>query len=253
MKKDSLPIGSVLSIFQLVKLFMKEQFKEPIAVFWIVLSPCALFYLWSAPGAVSEVAHEFNYIEASAFFYAYVCLSVALFGFALYIVGRRESGFMRSFIYTVPARKVFLLAQFIAYSLIAILYVTVFYLFTKPAYGTYVLYEYLTLIYRSMLCYVAFCIPALLSTLVPLSFQNFHTSISIASFCLLILGVIESRHYSLWVSSINSLNPLAVARHVLVSGLENEFLIVSLILLVFILNFWIVLRLLRINPVWSRY
>ncbi|WP_178089949.1 hypothetical protein [Pseudomonas sp. WS 5051] len=100
--------------FQLAMIFIKEQLKEPTALFWILLSPGAVFYLL----IYSKGDDNFNqdYSAVTAWFYAYISSSVAFFGFSFYIIGRRESGFIRSFIYTPHARAVFLIAQLIAYS-----------------------------------------------------------------------------------------------------------------------------------------
>ena len=92
-------------IFTLAYLFIKEQLKEPIALFWIMISPCALFYFFAITRQDASY-FDSNYMAASAWFYAYVASSVALFGFAFYIIGRRESGFIRScLLYTSPSPR----------------------------------------------------------------------------------------------------------------------------------------------------
>ena len=77
---------------------MKEQFKEPIALLWIIISPSLLFY-FLAFSKKSENLINLNYIDSASWFYSYMASSIALFGFSFYLIGRRESGFIRSFIF----------------------------------------------------------------------------------------------------------------------------------------------------------
>lgn len=97
--------------FELTWLFVKEQLKEPVALFWIIVSPVATYYLLAySRGELSPSG--MSYLESTSWFHAYISSSVAFFGFSFYIVGRRESGFIRSFVYTSEAKLIFMLAQF---------------------------------------------------------------------------------------------------------------------------------------------
>ena len=66
--------------FQLAMIFIKEQLKEPTALFWMLLSPGAVFYLL----IYSKGDDNFNqdYSAVTAWFYAYISSSVAFFGFS---------------------------------------------------------------------------------------------------------------------------------------------------------------------------
>lgn len=94
--------------FSLAALFIKEQLKEPVALFWTVVSPVVTYYLITyTKTPVSDA--PIDYLSSTSWFYAFVASSVAQFGLAFYIVGRRESGFLRSFVYTGRTRIVFLI------------------------------------------------------------------------------------------------------------------------------------------------
>jgi hypothetical protein len=95
-----------LRTLSLTSIFIKEQLKEPIAFFWIMISPCAMFYFFAVTRQDTNYFSN-NYTSISAWFYAYISSSVALFGFSFYIIGRRESGFTRSFIYSQESKLVF--------------------------------------------------------------------------------------------------------------------------------------------------
>ncbi len=73
----------------LALLFIKEQLKEPVALFWTVISPVVTYYLIAYTRA-PVMGGAGDYLSNTSWFYAFVASSVALFGLAFYIVGRRE-------------------------------------------------------------------------------------------------------------------------------------------------------------------
>jgi ABC-2 type transport system permease protein len=236
----------------LALLLIKEQLKEPIALFWIIISPAAIYYLL-AYSRGNSFPLATSYIESTSWFLAYISSSVAFFGFSFYIIGRRESGFIRSFIYTHEAKLIFLLAQFLAYSLISLAYCTTFYILTCFSFGSFETPELLIILSRFYICYVLFSIPGSLLTLLPINFQNANTFFSIASFIMLTLGILSTRQPHQAIAIINTFNPLWIANKIMNEGIEKHYILTSGILISFILVFLISLRFLRINPVWSRY
>lgn len=90
----------------LAALFIKEQLREPVALFWTVVSPVVTYYLLTYARAPLS-SEAVDYLSKTSWFYAFVSSNVALFGLAFYIVGRRESGFLRSFVYTDRTKFVF--------------------------------------------------------------------------------------------------------------------------------------------------
>ncbi len=238
--------------FALTSIFIKEQLKEPIALFWIMISPCAMFYFFAITRQDLSYFSS-NYVTASAWFYAYISSSVALFGFAFYIIGRRESGFTRSFIYSKESKLIFLLSHFIAYSLISISYCATFYLTTKLPFGNYNLNELLNITPRFYICFIMFCAIGAAFSLLPINFQNSNTLLSIFSFCMLILGVMSASRSNPITDTLNLANPLTLASQIMEQGLESNKLITTAIILLFISVLHKTFKHLRINPVWSRY
>ncbi|VVP49982.1 hypothetical protein PS862_05340 [Pseudomonas fluorescens] len=240
-----------LRALELSLLFIKEQLKEPIAVFWMIISPAAIYYLLSY-SRMDPILSGISYIESTSWFHAYISSSVAFFGFAFYIIGRRESGFIRSFIYTSEAKLIFLLAQFLAYSLISFIYCAIFYVLTYFPFGSFDPCTFLTILSRFYICYILFSVPGILLTLLPINFQNANTIFSITSFAMLALGILSTREPHPIVELINTINPLYIANTIMSRGFENYETMLS-ILISFVSAFLLSLRFLRINPVWSRY
>lgn len=237
--------------FLLAALFIKEQLKEPIALFWVFISPVVTFYLISYTRApLGEVPD--GYLSSTSWFYSFVSSSVALFGLAFYIVGRRESGFLRSFVYTRQTKTVFIVGQFLAYSAMSVLYCSAFYVFTRAYFGVMSFAELVVVVGRFYICFLLFSTPALLLTLIPMGFQNTNTVFSILSFMMLALGIVSLGQNPL-LGTFTHLNPMWWANQIMQFGVAESLPIVVVIVVLFTCSFCITLRFLRVNPVWSRY
>ncbi|ROM69484.1 ABC transporter permease [Pseudomonas brassicacearum] len=232
---------------KLAILFLKEQFKEPTAILWTIISPCLFYYLLRYTNEHQSKLNP-DYVEDSAWFYAYIASSVGLFGFSLYIIGRRESGFVRSFIYSTDSKIVFLTAQLLSYSLIAIIYCCTFYALTKMFSGEFHGLELLNIATRFYACFLIFCSIGLLLTLLPLTFQNSSTLFSIILFTMIALGFANPI-----IDDIGYLNPLQTAKNIMRTGLLNNIEIVIISITTLIATLLFSMKHLRINPIWSRY
>ncbi|KPA91313.1 hypothetical protein PF66_02196 [Pseudomonas asplenii] len=236
----------------LALLFIKEQLKEPIALFWIIISPCAAFYLLVLFKGES-LAFSHDYIQRTAWFYAYVASNVALFGFSFYIIGRRESGFIRSFVYNRKARLVFLIAQNLAYLTIATIYCATFYLSTRLPFESYSIREFSLILIRFQVNYLFFCSLGVLLALLPINFQNANTLLSAVSLVMLVLGLSRGVSENSMLAALNTSNPLWHASQLMALGLNQQYEWVLLSIVLFTVSMAISVKLLRINPVWSRY
>lgn len=247
-----MPTRTIQRSLALVWLFLKEQLKEPVAFFWMIVSPVTAYYLlnYYRGGFAFPVG---NYMESTSWFYAYVSSSVAFFGFSFYIIGRRESGFIRSFIYASDAKFIFMLAQYLAYSLIALIYCSVFFAFTCFSFGSFDVSDFLSVLVRFYVCYMLFSIFGILLSLLPMSFQNANTVFSIVSFVMLVLGVLSVRSKSSVINFVSFFNPLHAANQIMVGGVKENYCLVFGVCVLFVVIFLMSLRFLRINPVWSRY
>lgn len=234
----------------LAALLIKEQLKEPVALFWTVISPVVTYYLIAyAKSPMSNAPTD--YLSSTSWFYAFVSSSVAFFGLAFYIVGRRESGFLRSFVYTAHTKMVFLIGQFIAYSLVSILYCSVFYVLTRHA--SFDFAEYLIIAGRFYVCFLLFSIPSLLLTLVPVGFQNTSTLFSMLSLAMLALGIVSIGSLNPALAILRFFNPMWWANRIMSVGVAEYAWVVLVVGVLLVLSFWVMVRFLLINPVWSRY
>lgn len=236
-------------IKSLTGLFLKEHLKEPIGAFWGIISPAAIFYMFN----IHSKAGLENYVSTSSFFFAYVISTVAFFGYGFYIIGRRESGFSRSFIYGSTAKIIFHTSHFIAYLLIGFIHCTLFYLLTKPFFGDYILVEYGVILGRFLGSYVLLCTLSIALTLIPLGFQNANTFLSVLSFCMVTTCILAARTPEGFWQYADFFNPLSHIANVMSYGFPTS---VSFYISISILMpgiFFTCIKYMRINPVWSRY
>jgi len=236
---------------RLTTIFLREQLREPISLLWTLISPCALFYFITYNSAATGFNND-NYAQSTAGFYAYVACTVAFFGVAFYIVGRRESGFIRSFIYTPEAKNIFLISHLACYLISATAYCITFYIITKPAFSPYNLAELVNILYRFLICFIIFCSPALILANCKLKFQSANTAISVLMFTMILLALLTPKAHSHTLEAINHLNIFSTSKNIMNGSTRPEpFLIGASLILA--LTLAMTSAKLRINPVWSRY
>ncbi|SDG62260.1 hypothetical protein [Pseudomonas abietaniphila] len=244
--------STTVKVFELSIILIKEQLKEPIAFIWILLSPSLMFYFIFLTKGLNEKP-TIDYLDHSAYYYSYVASSVAFFGFAFYLVGRRESGFIRSFAYSLKARGILLTAQLLSYSIISLTYCTFLYLLTRPLFGEYQLLEFTALLLRFYICFLMFCCGGLLLSQLRLSFQNANTLFSALLFMMLMMLIAARVTTSTIIRFINDINPMTLGSSIMLMN-DLQLARASLIIGALLLSItFMTIKLMPINPVWSRY
>lgn len=241
--------SNAAKISNITKILIKEHFREPTALIWAALAPCIMFSLltlnnpdFSKPG----------YLSTAAWFYSYISANVAFFGFSFYLIGRRESGFIRSFIYQRNAMKLFLASHTLSYSLISIAYSTLFYLITKPLYGGYLIFELLYLTACFYTSYLVFSCIGIIIVALPIKFSTSSTLFSLISFLMLLSGYLGSIQDRGTQHLLTLINPLSLSTSLFYGtlSLPATFLATLIALLA---GLYLTGRHFRTQPVWSRY
>ncbi|MBF8728520.1 hypothetical protein IR008_20795 [Pseudomonas putida] len=227
-------------------LLTQENLRDTASLLWAALAPFLLFMLSSQPEPST------TYLIQAGWFYAYISANVALFGFSFYLIGRRESGFIRSFIYRQEPLLLFLAAHMTTYALMSILYASVFYFSTKAFHGPYSLQEYSFIIAGVATSYLGFTLIGLIIASLPLTFSTAGTLFSLLSFLMLVssyLGAatVESQH-----PVVMLLNPLIVSTQLFHGDLALGMVFPPLFMLS-ITAIYLTAKHFRIRPVWSRY
>lgn len=244
-------INGMMKIISVAKILLIEQLREPTALLWTIVSPSALYIFMRTSKETVSLSTQ-DYIASSSWFYAYVASSVAMFGLSFYLIGRRESGFVRSFIYQKRAIRIYLSAHFATYSVVSLAHASMFYLITRPLYGNYSVAEYLYLMACFYIAYSLFSAGALLVTLLPLKFTTASTVFSILSFAFLILGYLEAFYAESEMLERLVISPLTYCAAIFQGtiGLASSFMYAAGALGA---SLYVTCRNFRIQPVWSRY
>lgn len=243
--KNSHPL-SAIKILSITKILIAEHLREPTALLWSALAPCILFII------TPQKHTTLTYSASAAWFYSYISATVAFFGFSFYLIGRRESGFTRSFIYQSNAIKTFLIAHTLSYFVISTLYASLFYLLTKPLYGHYSLPEFLYLLACFFTSYFIFsCIGLGIATL-PIKFNTASTLFSLMSFLMLVSGYTGATRNFDASHPLTLINPLHLSSQIFYGeiSLLKSFTIALPALLI---SIFLTGRHFRIHPIWSRY
>lgn len=198
-------------VCRLCKLLIVEQLREPVGIFWSVIAPPVLFaFLNTGLNTGLQTVTSVSWYEATAGWYlSYIAVTVSLFSFALYFVGRRESGFVRSFIVGKRAKFVFILAQGLASLALAFCAFVIFIFITASLVKVSVASVAFSLSIPFLIALASSMTAALVIAALPITFQNASSGISIFSAVLLILSV--SGNYANpnpILQAANSFNPL---------------------------------------------
>ena len=231
----------------ITRILIMEHSREPTALLWSALAPCILFLMTTQSSHTPQ-----PYINSAAWFYSYISASIAFFGFSFYLIGRRESGFIRSFIYERTAIRRFLVAHTLSYSAISLFYAFLFYLATKLFFGSYSLGELLHLLACFYTSYLLFTCIGLGIASLPIKFNTASTLFSLMSFLMLIsgyAGTLQSQDVS---HTLAHYNPLHFSSQLfLEKSIPTQSLLAALTTAFAAL--YLTARYFRIQPIWSRY
>ncbi|MFC4276788.1 hypothetical protein [Achromobacter aloeverae] len=240
------------ALTQCVRIFVEEQLREPIGIFWSFVAPIAYIVLTSVDDGKVFLPSGV-YVQRSAWCLAYVALLLSSTSFGLYLVGRRESGFIRSFLFNPARRRRFILAQYLASLVLALAYGTAFVAVTAStitdmglACATLLLGKYILV--AAVLMFAATFVAAL-----PLTFGAAGSLMSISITIAVVAGLASNSAFVEGPSVLAYLNPFLAAAHFLSASIPKpNFLAVlgAQVILLGTLGVYGVARL-RVNPEWS--
>lgn len=235
----------------IARILTLEHLREPTALIWSAIAPCLLFLLTQGHVGTTHIQSD-TYIHSASWFFSYISASVAFFGFSFYLIGRRESGFTRYFIYQRSAIGRFLAAHFLSYSAVSMLYAVVFYLTTKPLYGNYEISELLYLTACFYTSFLFFCCLGLAVAALPIKFSTSSTLFSLLSYLMLLSGYLGTLQAHPVSQGVFAMNPLQLSSKIF----NNEIPLSASFctaLTALLTGLYITGRHFRTQPVWSRY
>ena len=221
-------------------------------LFWSVIAPPLMFAFLNNEALGKQPLSVDWYVSEAGWYLSYIAVATALFGFALYFVGRRESGFVRSFITGKKNRLLFIVSQFISSVVPALLACLFFMVMTAAISGVDIL-DAMSVVLKPFIITLALnMLGALSIAVLPITFQNAGSGISIFSSVMLILTIAGAHADPAgMVCRLNQFNPLYIWAGFISSG--GRFSQIHFILGIVMATLggvgycWF-----RVNPVWNR-
>lgn len=108
-------LSTVSSTMNVVSIFLREQVREPIVLFWNMAVPGIFYLILTYSGGMSLTPES-----ALAVILAYSCGSIALYSTAVVLIARRESGFIKSFANVPGCYHILVVAQILVAEILGI-------------------------------------------------------------------------------------------------------------------------------------
>jgi ABC-2 type transport system permease protein len=242
---------TTLGIARSAQILVAEQLREPISIFWSIVAPIG-FMAFSTYQGRHAVLDPANFAEKAGWCLAYIALTVSFFGFGLYLIGRRESGFVRSFLTSRRKRNRFMLAQFMASLILCVAYGSIFILVTAFFLTDISYIEVGRLVFSFLLVCIVFMVGSIFFAALPITFQSASSLMSISVTILLVAGLVASRSPSGGVE-LAHFNPFVSAAAFISGtlGSGKHFLILTgQTVMLLALGIYGVMKQ-RLNPEWS--
>ncbi|KPW10342.1 hypothetical protein ALP26_102845 [Pseudomonas savastanoi pv. glycinea] len=241
----------IVNTYKLSRLFIIEQIREPLALFWSLIAPPLLFVFLNLDSLSTNTASPEWYEAQASWYLSYLALSVTLFGFSMYLVGRRESGFMKSFIQGKKAKMLFLSSQINASLVLSFSYFVIFIFLTTTAFGVNSIGALTSLAFPFMIIMITFIWSAQFISVLPITFTNANSGISIVFMTMLIFSIAGLKANIPTLSYLNLFNPLSIATKFMSGNGVHAVESIGTISLLIALGGIGAVRM-RTNPIWSR-
>ena len=103
-----------------------EQIRAPFSIIWTIMSPTVLFFFLHFNEIEQHFGDTLWLKHQISWFVGYISFSVVLFNYCLYLTGRRESGFIATFVHSIEGRLLFIRSQLMASLIMSVMYVLFF-------------------------------------------------------------------------------------------------------------------------------
>lgn len=231
-------------------IFLMEQIRTPFSLIWTIMSPTVLFFFLH----FNEI--ELHYGDTAwlgkqiSWFVGYISFSVVLFNYCLYLVGRRESGFIATFVHNMDGRLLFIRSQLIASLIISILYVFFFILVVLTGFQASPDYQIIMIILKSIYINAFMMVSLTFMASFRVTFQTASTIYSVLITVCMVSGIVSLKYNEGIVYWINQVNPIAIYSTILQSDQELSLMTIFFYSIMLIISIISALTF-KTEPVWS--
>jgi len=233
-----------------IRILVVEQLREPIAVFWSLLAPVAFLTL-SAYHAGGFVLSPEQWVDKLGIGLAYVGITMSLFTFGMYLIGRRESGFVRSFLTSAIRRRRFVFVQYAASYFTLLTYGAIYGLIASLLVEGVAWQAFLLMYVRFAVFSAAMMFGTIGVAILPLTFQS---ASSVMSMLLMVVVVSGLATFGMMGSSVLVyVNPFNSGATFIAKGVVDDTLLAALTAQAMLLAALgcAGLRWQKVNPEWS--
>ncbi|EIX8147073.1 protein mcbE, partial [Salmonella enterica] len=139
-----------MATLKMTMIFLMEQIRTPFSLIWTIMSPTVLFFFLN----FNEIEHHSGDTvwlgKQVSWFVGYISFSVVLFNYCLYLTGRRESGFIATFVHNLAGRLLFIRSQLLASLIMSVFYVCFFVMIVLIGFQAKPDYQIVMLILKSI-------------------------------------------------------------------------------------------------------
>ena len=178
-----------------------------------------------------------------SWFVGYISFSVVLFNYCLYLVGRRESGFIATFVHNMDGRLLFIRSQLIASLIMSILYVFFFILVVLTGFQASPDYQIVMIILKSIYINAFMMVSLTFMASFRVTFQTASTIYSVLITVCMVSGIVS-------LNWINQVNPIAIYSTILQSDQELSLMTIFFYSIMLIISIISALTF-KTEPVWS--
>lgn len=231
-------------------IFFKEQFRTPFGIFWTILSPVILFFFIHLD-EIENISCDQNWIiNNSSWFMGYMSVSITLFSYCLYLSGRRESGFLSTFIHDTKSKLLFIISQMTASLLMSYMYFVGFLLIVSLGFGVLPGVFIILIATKSVVISLFLMLSLTCLSSIPFTFHSSNVFFSMLFTALMILGVISFKSDRPIIEYVNFFNPIMISANFV--SKNNFIALPSLFFILFmsLISLFCALRF-RTEPVWS--
>jgi len=241
-----------MKIVKMASIFLKEQMRTPLSVIWSVISPTVLFFFLHFDDIDKKSGDTKWLREQLGWFIGYISLSVILFSYCLYLIGRRESGFIATFIYSRTSKMVFIFSQMLASLVMLFLYLSFFLIIVCTGFQVLPGVDFIFLITSSMAISMLMMSAFTWLAGIPVTFPTANIIFSVLLTIFMIFGVIAMKTEMTFISFTNSINPILIyskclslrGASLISIGTELFYFLMMILSLITVYRF-------RTEPVWS--
>ena len=239
-----------MATLRMTIIFLMEQIRAPFSIIWTIMSPTVLFFFLHFNEIEQHFGDTLWLRHQISWFVGYISFSVVLFNYCLYLTGRRESGFIATFVHSIEGRLLFIRSQLMASLIMSVMYVLFFITVVFIGFQARPDYQTVILILRTICINVMMMISLTFMASFRVTFQTASTIYSVLITVCMVLGIVSLKYNDGLVYWINIINPIAIYSTLLQPGIELSYITILVYGLMFIISLVSELTF-NTEPLWS--